>query len=411
MRLIHTSDWHLGRTLHGADLLRIRRRFSTGCSPTSISHEVDAVVVAGDIYDRAVPPIDAVAVLDQALRGFAAARIPVLLTSGNHDSAVRLGFGCEPRASWPACTSAPTSPTSPGRSCSPTATGRGRRLRHPVPAARRRRWPSSTRIARTRRCWPPRLALIRADAAERGIGRTVVAAHAFVTGALTCDSERDIRVGGIGDVAGVGFRRSDLRRARPSARPAECSSVLDGGTRRQVQRLAARVLLLRTSSAPSRSRWLRSTRAGAVTTTLLPPPVPRPLRQVRGKLEDLLAADDRRSGRRLGQGRADRHRPPGVADGAAAGALAAHARARFRARGRAGDGRRPICGGSRGPPTRPRSAPCSSSSPAAASPTPSSGLCSPTSSRPSRPRGRLGRRRRHEGRTRRSEWEDAEAAA
>src|SRR6266571_3215913 len=42
-------------------------------------------------------------------------------------------------------------------------------------------------------------ALLRADAKRRGIGRTVVAAHAFVTGAAGCDSERDIRVGGIGD--------------------------------------------------------------------------------------------------------------------------------------------------------------------------------------------------------------------
>ena len=54
---------------------------------------MDAIIVAGDVYDRAVPPVDAVAVLDRALQRFAAASIPVILTSGNHDSAVRLGFG------------------------------------------------------------------------------------------------------------------------------------------------------------------------------------------------------------------------------------------------------------------------------------------------------------------------------
>ena len=51
------------------------------------------MLVAGDVYDRAVPPTDAVALLDEALAGFAAAAVDVVLTSGNHDSAIRLGFG------------------------------------------------------------------------------------------------------------------------------------------------------------------------------------------------------------------------------------------------------------------------------------------------------------------------------
>src|SRR6266568_2529542 len=93
MRLLHTSDWHLGRTLYGAELLTHQAAFLDWLLDQAIRHEVHAVVVAGDIYDRAVPTTDAVAVLDVALRGFAAASIPVLLTSGNHDSAVRLGFG------------------------------------------------------------------------------------------------------------------------------------------------------------------------------------------------------------------------------------------------------------------------------------------------------------------------------
>src|SRR6185437_10250058 len=93
MKLIHTSDWHLGRTLHGEDLLPYQATFLDWLLAESVSNQVDAVVVAGDIYDRAVPPIEAVAVLDRALGGFASARIPVVLISGNHDSAVRLGFG------------------------------------------------------------------------------------------------------------------------------------------------------------------------------------------------------------------------------------------------------------------------------------------------------------------------------
>ena len=93
MRLIHTSDWHLGRTLHGESLLEYQATFLDWLLDQAVTHRADAVVVAGDIYDRAVPPQDAVKLLDRTLAAFAAARIRVVLTSGNHDSPVRLGFG------------------------------------------------------------------------------------------------------------------------------------------------------------------------------------------------------------------------------------------------------------------------------------------------------------------------------
>ena len=93
MRLIHTSDWHLGRTLHGESLLEHQGTFLGWLLDQAVTHQADAVVVAGDIYDRAVPPQDAVKLLDKTLAAFAQARIRVILTSGNHDSPVRLGFG------------------------------------------------------------------------------------------------------------------------------------------------------------------------------------------------------------------------------------------------------------------------------------------------------------------------------
>ena len=93
MRLIHTSDWHLGRTLHGENLLGHQAVFLDWLLAEAERHQVHAVLVAGDVYDRAVPPADAVRLLDAALLGFARAGIPMVLTSGNHDSAVRLGFG------------------------------------------------------------------------------------------------------------------------------------------------------------------------------------------------------------------------------------------------------------------------------------------------------------------------------
>src|SRR5215831_756531 len=197
MRLLHTSDWHLGRTLYGVDLLPHQAAFLEWLLDQAIRHEVQAVVVAGDVYDRAVPPIDAVAVLDRALRGFAAAGIPVLLTSGNHDSAVRLGFGS--RLSELAGIHLRTAVADIARPVLLTDE-HGDIAVYGIPyllpdavlgELGADRSHTSVLAAAT--------ALIKADAKQRGITRTVVAAHAFVTGASACDSERDIRVGGIGD--------------------------------------------------------------------------------------------------------------------------------------------------------------------------------------------------------------------
>src|SRR5262249_16036890 len=93
MRVLHTSDWHLGRTLHGESLLEHQASFLEWLLDQAAAQLVDAVVVAGDVFDRAVPPLDAVALLDRTLTAVARARVPMIITSGNHDSAVRLGFG------------------------------------------------------------------------------------------------------------------------------------------------------------------------------------------------------------------------------------------------------------------------------------------------------------------------------
>src|SRR3984957_6205750 len=93
MRLLHTSDWHLGRALHGESLLAPQAVFLDWLLAEAVSQQVDAVVVAGDVYDRAVPPVDAVRLRDRRLTAFARAGVPMLIISGNHDSAVRLGFG------------------------------------------------------------------------------------------------------------------------------------------------------------------------------------------------------------------------------------------------------------------------------------------------------------------------------
>ena len=94
MRILHTSDWHLGRTFHGRVLDDAHAAFADHLVELVTTESVDAVLVAGDVYDRAIPPNDAVALLDETLRRLTE-RTRVVLTPGNHDSARRLGFAAD----------------------------------------------------------------------------------------------------------------------------------------------------------------------------------------------------------------------------------------------------------------------------------------------------------------------------
>lgn len=91
MRLLHTSDWHLGRTLHGFSLGDAQAAAVDAIVATAIEREVDVFVIAGDVFDRAVPPVEALRVLNDALVRLAAAGIAVVVIAGNHDSGERLG--------------------------------------------------------------------------------------------------------------------------------------------------------------------------------------------------------------------------------------------------------------------------------------------------------------------------------
>ncbi|WP_334172473.1 exonuclease SbcCD subunit D [Sinomonas sp.] len=93
MKILHTSDWHLGRSFHGLGLLAAQSEWLDGLVDFVSREKIDAVLVSGDVYDRALPAVDVVAVLDRALVRLTQAGAQVVLTSGNHDSAVRLGFG------------------------------------------------------------------------------------------------------------------------------------------------------------------------------------------------------------------------------------------------------------------------------------------------------------------------------
>ncbi|MGH3067691.1 MAG: exonuclease SbcCD subunit D [Streptosporangiaceae bacterium] len=304
MRLIHTSDWHLGRTLHGENLLPAQDDFLRWLLGEAVRQQAGAVVVAGDIYDRAVPPVDAVRLLDATLLRFAQARVPVILTSGNHDSAVRLGFGAG--LSEAAGIHLRTAVADLARPVL-LADEHGPVAVYGVPYLLPDAVMADLGVqARTHEAVLAEAARrIRADAAARGVGRTVVAAHAFVTGGQPAESERDIRVGGVADV--------------PAAVFAGFSYValghLHGAQRAGPPPGTAGSPLIRYSGSPlafsfSEKDHVKSVTlveidaAGQASATMLPAPVPRPLREVRGRLDDLLAQAGRQGADKQG---ADQH--------------------------------------------------------------------------------------------------------
>ncbi|CAH1558169.1 exonuclease SbcCD subunit D [Vibrio rotiferianus] len=94
MKFIHTSDWHLGRQFHNVSLLDDQQAVLDQLIQYIENNPVDAVVVAGDIYDRSVPPTIAIELLNKVVKRICGElNTPMILISGNHDGAERLGFG------------------------------------------------------------------------------------------------------------------------------------------------------------------------------------------------------------------------------------------------------------------------------------------------------------------------------
>ncbi|MCM2681245.1 exonuclease SbcCD subunit D [Echinimonas agarilytica] len=93
MKFLHTSDWHLGRQLHNFSLIDDQQYVLQQIIDLAVEHRVDAVVVAGDIYDRSIPPANAVKLLDDVIHELIEVHhIPVIMIAGNHDGHERLGF-------------------------------------------------------------------------------------------------------------------------------------------------------------------------------------------------------------------------------------------------------------------------------------------------------------------------------
>ena len=287
MRLLHTSDWHLGRTLHRADLGPAQAAFLDSLVDTVRAEGIDVVLVAGDVYDRAVPSLDAVAMYDEALFRLRDAGARVVVTSGNHDSASRLGVGS--RLVDVAGVHVRTRPQDVGAPVllsdehgevavyglpylEPEAV---RSLLPPDPAG-------STEQPRGHAGVLGRaMACVRADLARRP-ARSVVLAHAWVTGGELSDSERDIRVGGVGDVGASLFDGIDYT----ALGHLHGAQVLRPGLRYSGSPLAYSF----SEAGHTKGSWLVSLGAqGLEAVELVPAPVPRRLSTLRGALPALLA--------------------------------------------------------------------------------------------------------------------------
>lgn len=218
MRIIHTSDWHVGRSLHGADLSAAHAQFFDFLCELVDQERPDALLVAGDIFDRAIPPVESVVLVDDALARLCA-RTRVLLTPGNHDSAGRLAFGqglLTERLVMRARVA------DVGRAVAlPNGAGQVGALIYPLPyldpdLARPHLAGSDPQAADGAEKSPGPLARSHTavlQAARHRIAAAharqlaahphwarlpvVVSAHAFVVGGRASDSERDIRVGGV----------------------------------------------------------------------------------------------------------------------------------------------------------------------------------------------------------------------
>ena len=284
MRLLHTSDWHLGRSFHREDLLGAQATFVDFLVETVASAGVDAVVVSGDIYDRALPSVDAVALCDEALRRLAATGTRVILISGNHDSARRLGFGSGLiDAAGIHLRTDVAGAARPVLLADAAGAVAVYALPYLEPDAVRAELECDERSHAA--VLSAAMSRVRDDLAGRPAARSVVLAHAFVTGAEACESERDITVGGVASVPLSAFDGVDY----------VALGHLHGAQRRSDRvRYSGSPLAFSFSEEHHSKQMLvveLGDRPGApISVESVPTPVHRPLARLTGRLDDLLTS-------------------------------------------------------------------------------------------------------------------------
>ena len=291
MRMLHTSDWHLGRSLHGVDLLDHQAAYLDHLVDVVRTEGLDVVVVAGDVYDRAIPPVEAVTLLSDTLARLAELTT-VVLTSGNHDSATRLGFGAALMRERVQLRTRVAGLDRPVQ----VTDGEGRSLLvyglpylDPDTVRAQLAEPGQPPLARSHEAvTAAAMARVRADLAARRDARTrsVVAAHAFVVGGVASESERDIRVGGVDHVPSDVLGGVDYVALGHLHGPQVVSGP-DGTTMRYSGSPLAYSF---SEQRHTKSSVLVDLSGDEVRTELVPAPVPRRLADVTGTLEEILGA-------------------------------------------------------------------------------------------------------------------------
>ncbi len=298
MRILHTSDWHLGRSLHEVDLHGAQADALEAIAVIAEREQVDCVVVAGDVFDRAIPPVESVRLLESAL-GRLRAIAPVVVTAGNHDSTARLGYGSSLFVEGLHLVTDPASVGTPVQ----LADEHGPVLVYPLPyldpdAVRSvlapGRGDDAHALPRSHEAvLAAAMDRVRADLSRRrddhGVDtvRSVVVAHAFVVGGRAVDSERDIRVGGIETVPSEVFSGIDYVALGHLHGPQEPRS--HGGSGR-----------LRYSGSPLRYSFSEAEqaksvtivdldRSGSTTVRSVPIPQPREMARISGTMGELLS--------------------------------------------------------------------------------------------------------------------------
>ncbi len=222
MRMLHTSDWHLGRLFFGESLTEEQATLLREFVAAAKDLRPDVILIAGDVYDRSVPPAETVELLDEVLaRLVLEAGFPVLMIAGNHDSGKRLAFGSRffDRSRLHVCSAVVPGAVRLADEWGPVdfmllpyADTETVRLEldaeNPTDA--------DAAIRRRRETWTP---------PGTAGNRTVALAHAFLAGGTPSESERPLSVGGTGAVATGNFEGFQYAAMGHLHRP----QLIDGG--------------------------------------------------------------------------------------------------------------------------------------------------------------------------------------
>ena len=293
MRLLHTSDWHLGRSFHGVGMLDAQRDFVDQLVSAVQQYGVDVVLIAGDVYDRALPGVDVVRLLDDALVRLTGAGAQVMLTSGNHDSAIRLGFasrllergGVHLGTRLEGLRQPLLLPLgkAPGGDDAVLAIY-GIPWLEPRMVAEELGAPAPSHFEVTKAATEQ----IRQDLERRSATATihsVVLAHTFASGGISSDSERDLSIGGVGAVPldlfdGFGYTALGHLHGRQSLSP-------------QVRYSGSPLAYSFSEATHKKGAWLVDVGVGGVTEVqeILWEP-PRTLAVLRGDIGELLESPD-----------------------------------------------------------------------------------------------------------------------